>query len=59
MKTETYLEVPNEAKLMRVHPVTRQLMGGYRDIDTPPWGLQRWAKKHGVQRENVPWTVEA
>jgi ectoine hydroxylase-related dioxygenase (phytanoyl-CoA dioxygenase family) len=59
MKTETYLEVPDERQLAATDPLTRQLMGGYRDIDTPPWGLQRWAKRHGVLPENVPWTVEA
>lgn len=59
MKTETYLEIPDERRLMGTDPVTRQLLGGYRDIDTPPWGLQRWAKRHGVLPANVPWTVEA
>jgi ectoine hydroxylase-related dioxygenase (phytanoyl-CoA dioxygenase family) len=59
MKTETYLEIPNERQLVKANPVTRQLLGGYRDIDTPPWGLNRWAKRHGVMPQNVPWTVEA
>jgi hypothetical protein len=59
MKTETYLEVPDERQLTGAHPVARQLLGGYRDIDTRPWALQRWAKRHGVLPENVPWTVEA
>lgn len=59
MKTETYLEVPDEKQLAGCDPVTRQLMGGYRDIDTRPWGLQRWAQRNGVMPENVPWTVEA
>ena len=59
MKTETYLEIPDERQLLRADPVTRQLLGGYRDIDTPPWGLNRWAKRHGVMPETVPWTVEA
>lgn len=59
MKTETYLEVPDGKQLTGTDPITRQLMGGYRDIDTPPWGLQRWAKRHGVLPETVPWTVEA
>jgi ectoine hydroxylase-related dioxygenase (phytanoyl-CoA dioxygenase family) len=59
MKTETYLEIPNERQLVKANPITRQLLGGYRDIDTPPWGLNRWAKRHGVMPQNVPWTVEA
>jgi ectoine hydroxylase len=58
MKTETYLEIPDAGQLQRADPVTRQLLGGYRDIDTPPWALQRWAERHGVAREAVPWTVE-
>ena len=59
MKTETYLEVPDSRHLAGSDPVMRQLLGGYRDIDTPPWGLQRWAERHGVLPEPVPWTVEA
>jgi hypothetical protein len=59
MKTETYLEVPDEKQLAGADPATRQLLGGYRDIDTPPWALQSWAERHGVLPEPVPWTVEA
>jgi ectoine hydroxylase-related dioxygenase (phytanoyl-CoA dioxygenase family) len=59
MKTETYLEIPDERQLVGKDPVTRQLLGGYRDIDTPPWGLKGWARRHGVLPETVPWTVEA
>lgn len=59
MKPEVYLDVPNEQLLKQVDPITRQLLGGYRDVDTPPWALQRWAKLHGVQPKLVPWTVEA
>jgi hypothetical protein len=42
-----------------VDPITRQLLGGYRDVDTPPWALERWAMQHGLERETVPWIVEA
>jgi ectoine hydroxylase-related dioxygenase (phytanoyl-CoA dioxygenase family) len=59
MKTETYLENPDAKELITADPATRQLLGGYRDIDTPPWALQRWAKRHGVLPEPVPWTVDA
>ena len=59
MKPEVYLENPDERELMTAHPIARQLLGGYRDIDTPAWGLNRWAKRHGVMPETVPWTVEA
>jgi ectoine hydroxylase-related dioxygenase (phytanoyl-CoA dioxygenase family) len=58
MKTETYLEVPDAKLLSRADPVTRQLLGGYRDVDTPPWALQRWARRHGVLPETIPWTVQ-
>lgn len=58
MKTEIYLETPEPKQLAQADPVTRQLLGGYRDIDTPPWALQRWARRHGVLPEPVPWTVD-
>lgn len=58
MKPEVYLEAPDEQQLLNVDPITRQLLGGYRDVDTPAWALERWAKKHGVARETIPWTVD-
>ena len=58
MKPEIYLEAPDEQQLLTVDPITRQLLGGYRDVDTPPWALERWARRHGVSRETVPWTVD-
>ena len=58
MKTEVYLEIPDKGHLAKADPVARQLLGEYRDVDTQPWALQRWAKRHGVLRETVPWTVE-
>lgn len=58
MKPEVYLDTPDEELLAKADPITRQLLGGYRDIDTLPWALQRWAKKHGVAPVPVPWTVE-
>ena len=59
MKPEVYLEAPDEQQLLTVDPITRQLLGGYRDVDTPAWALERWARRHGVSRETVPWTVDA
>jgi ectoine hydroxylase-related dioxygenase (phytanoyl-CoA dioxygenase family) len=59
MKPEVYLETPDEQQLLTVDPITRQLLGGYRDVDTQPWALERWAKRHGVAREIAPWTIEA
>lgn len=58
MKTEVYLEVPDKRQLAKADPIARQLLGEYRDVDTQPWALQRWAKRHGVLPETVPWTVE-
>jgi hypothetical protein len=58
MKPEVYLEVPDKRYLDKADPVVRQLLGGYRDVDTPPWALQDWAKRHNVEPEPVPWTVE-
>jgi ectoine hydroxylase-related dioxygenase (phytanoyl-CoA dioxygenase family) len=58
MKPEVYLEGLAERQLAPADPVTHQLLGGYRDVDTPPWALQRWAKRYGVLPPAVPWTVE-
>jgi len=58
MKTEVYLEVPDKDYLAKADPITRQLLGEYRDVDTQAWALQRWAKRHGVSPDPVPWTVE-
>jgi ectoine hydroxylase len=58
MKPEVYLEVPDPRLLEKADPVTRQLLGGYRDVDTPPWALQDWAERHHAQPEPVPWMVE-
>ena len=59
MKPEIYLEAPDDQLLLTVDPITRQLLGGYRDVDTPAWALERWARGHGVSRETVPWTIDA
>jgi ectoine hydroxylase-related dioxygenase (phytanoyl-CoA dioxygenase family) len=58
LKPEVYLEAPDETLLQKADPITRQLLGGYRDVDTVPWALQRWAKTHGVEPEPIPWTVD-
>jgi ectoine hydroxylase len=58
MKTEVYLEVPDKRLLEKADSVERQLLGAYRDVDTPPWALQDWAERNGVRPEPVPWTVE-
>jgi len=58
MKPEIYLETPDDEQLLTTDPITRQLLGGYRDVDTPAWALERWAQRHGVSRATVPWTIE-
>ena len=59
MKPEVYLDVTDERLLEQAgDPITRQLLGGYKDVDTPPWALQQWAERHSVHPESVPWTVE-
>jgi ectoine hydroxylase-related dioxygenase (phytanoyl-CoA dioxygenase family) len=58
MKPEVYLDPPNAARLAEADSITRQLLGGYRDVDTPPWALQRWAQRHDVHPRVQPWTVE-
>lgn len=57
MKQEVYLDPPDQELLNKANPVMRQLLGGYRDIDTPAWALQDWARKHNVLKEPVPWFV--
>ena len=58
MKQEVYLESPGKQLLNKADRITRQLMGAYRDIDTPPWALQDWARSHGVCPPPVRWTVD-
>ena len=58
MKPEVYLEIPNKQYLEKADPIVYQLLGGYRDVDTPPWALQRWARRHNSCPAAVPWTVE-
>lgn len=59
MKQEIYLETLDASYFRQQDPITRQLLGGYRDIDTPPWALQQFAKRHGAAPEEIPWTVNA
>jgi ectoine hydroxylase-related dioxygenase (phytanoyl-CoA dioxygenase family) len=57
MKQDVYLENPDAARLAKADPITRQLLGGYCDVDTPPWALQDWADRHAVPQRTVPRTV--
>lgn len=58
MKPEIYLDTLDKKLIESADPITRQLLGWYRDIDTPPWALQDWAKKHNIYKEKVPWFVK-
>ncbi|NKB62470.1 MAG: hypothetical protein GKR95_16435 [Gammaproteobacteria bacterium] len=58
LKQEIYLDPPDAQLLRQADPVTRQLIGGYRDIDTRPWALLEWTKKHDVRSTPVPWYIE-
>jgi phytanoyl-CoA dioxygenase PhyH len=61
MKPEVYLDIPDKEyrdSLEKSDPITRQLLGGYRDIDTQPWALQEWATRHNIHPKTVPWTVD-
>ena len=58
MKPEVYIEFSAKTGLDDVDPISRQLLGGYHDVDTRPWALEEWARRHNVEREFVPWTVE-
>ncbi|MFT4927443.1 MAG: ectoine hydroxylase [Phenylobacterium sp.] len=57
MKAEIYLDNPDPNKLRQHDPVTRQLLGGYLDIDSPPWAMQAWAEQHGVAPAPIPWHI--
>ena len=57
MKQEIYLDTPDKELLKKSNPITHQLLGGSRDIDTRPWALQDWAKKHKVAKEQAPWII--
>jgi ectoine hydroxylase-related dioxygenase (phytanoyl-CoA dioxygenase family) len=59
MKQEVYLDPPDPRRLAGADLITRQLLGGYPDIDTKPWALQEWAKANGVLRKREPFEVES
>ena len=59
MKPEVYLDPPDSSHFVGADPITRQLLGAYRDIDTPPWALREWARRHGVEPPPVPWIAQS
>lgn len=59
MKPEAYLNVQAPDLMHMKDPITRQLLGGYWDIDDTPDALNEWAELHGVAEPPVPWHVEA
>src|SRR5262249_44704040 len=58
MKPEVYLDGSDARQLDGADPIARQLLGGYRDVDTPAWALEGWAKRYNVLPSTVPWTIE-
>ena len=60
MKTDVNLDPPDERVLERVNnDIDKQLLGGYRNVDTPPQALIDWAERYAVNPERTPWVVEA
>ena len=39
MKPESISRIPTSSSYSATDPITRQLLGGYRDVDTPAWAL--------------------
>ncbi|MFT5168533.1 MAG: ectoine hydroxylase [Saprospiraceae bacterium] len=58
MRQEIYLDNPNPNLIKKADPITRQLLGWYKDIDTPPWALQDWASHNKVAQKQIPWFVK-
>lgn len=58
MKQEVYLDPPDPRHIAGADLLTRQLLGGYRDVDTKPWAMREWARSHGVLPPPVLWDVE-
>jgi ectoine hydroxylase-related dioxygenase (phytanoyl-CoA dioxygenase family) len=58
MKPDLNLDIPDEALLEKAEPVARQLLGGYRSVETVPRALLDWAAAHDVCTERVPWVVD-
>ena len=60
MKVDVNLDPPDERVIERVEDdIDKQLLGAYRDVDTPPQALTDWAEHHGVNPEPISWVVEA
>lgn len=55
MKQEVYLDQFNHDELPPVDEITRQLVGAYRDVDTPPYALNAWAKIHDLDQDTNAW----
>ncbi len=60
MKVDFNLDPPDERVIARVSSdIDKQLLGAYRNVDTPPQALIDWAEHHGVNPEGISWVVEA
>ena len=60
MKVDINLDPPDERVIERANnDIDKQLLGAYRNVDTPPQALTDWAAHHGVNPERISWVVEA
>ena len=59
MKVDVNLDPPDERVIERVgSTIDKQLLGAYRDVDTPPQTLTDWAEHHGINPARISWVVE-
>jgi len=57
MKQEVYIDTLEKQSLKNADPITRQLIGWNPDVESPPWALQDWAKKHNIAKERTPYVI--
>ncbi|MEM7428897.1 MAG: phytanoyl-CoA dioxygenase family protein [Pseudomonadota bacterium] len=59
MKPDYNLDVPDDAVLAKADPITHQLLGGYRSVETVPRAMLDWAAEHKICTDRIPWVVDA
>ena len=59
MKVDVNLDPPDERVIERVeNEIDKQLLGAYRNVDTPPQAITDWAEHHGVNPAQITWVVK-
>ncbi len=59
MKVDINLDPPDERVIARAdNEIDKQLLGAYKNVDTPPQGLRDWATRYGVNPDPPTWVVE-